>query len=502
MFPNRRRGRKGNFFKAALWPRGLAFFAAIALSGCGLSSSSYPEARLQQSLKEICKTEYGIDRVESKIVGKTLGVYLPLEKLFSSDFEEILAGGKVKDLSSLLQIAPETLDKVEDVLFSTSRVILSTDKPIDFYELKATDTELTGISLILVGYVQDIKRVRFWDISRSEYRKRVFHDMKVNYPVIWKRPVEVVFKNLGRKTTREILDRYFLPGANLENISPLFYSLILDAQLKKNLTNEILSLRSTGGRAGEALVYVKVRENYEPKKAYADHKFTLPSGFESEYIFVLTKYLGDYKISRVIPFYYVDDSGAVQKVDFPPELKLYENVDKWREEFELEEVFLPDFLAQQITRRVQSLLSEDERLQNTFSSRRVIFSFDYDDDDKKDHGHFSVRTNLSLKKTTAAVYDTSGFSGMGTSEGGGIADLKAMLQPEALEDVYYLLDVVMRECAAVLHGYSFENYDAVEFESVFGVSFTLKKEDLQLYRRKKLTMAALLDKSAPAIKSN
>lgn len=477
----------------------VAIVASLLLAA-GCDHSSYPEARLHQSLKQICKVEYGIDRVESKIVGKTLGVYLPLEKLFSSDFEEILAGGKVKDISSLLQIAPETLDKVEDVLFSTSRVILSTDKPIDFYVLKATDTELTGISLILVGYVQDIKRVRFWDISRTEYRKRVYHDMKVNYPVIWKRPVSGVFNELGKKSTRDILDAYFLPGANLENISPLFYSLILEAQLKDKLSYEISSLRSTGGRVGEALVYVKVRENYTPKQAYADHKFSLPNGFESEYIFVLTKYLGDYKISRVIPFYYVADDGTVRKVDFPPELKLYENVDKWREEFELEEISLPDFLAQQIARRLQPMLSEDERIQNTFTTRRVIFNYAYDDEHKKDGngaGYFSVRTNLALKKSAEAVYSPDPVYGGGNAGPGVIADLKSILQEEGLQDVYYLLDQVMRECMSVLRGYLYENYDYIKFESLFGVSFILKKEDLELYRRKKLDFPGLLAKALP-----
>lgn len=481
MSPNRRASRKGNFFTTPSWRCGLSFLLLFA-AGC---EQSYPEARLHQSLKDICKAEYRIDHVESKVVGKTLGVYLPLEKLFSSDFEEILTGGKVKDISSLLQIAPETLDKVEDVLFSTSRVILSTDKPIDFYVLKATDTEITGISLILVGYVQDIKRVRFWDISRTEYRKRVYHDMKVNYPVIWKRPVSGVLKDLGKKSTRDILDTYFLPGANLENISPLFYSIILEAQLKDNLSYEVLNLRSTGGRAGEALVYVKVRENYVPKPAYTDHKFTLPSRFDSEYIFVLTKYLGDYKISRVIPFYYVSDDGTVKKVDFPPELKLYENVDKWREEFELEEIFLPDFLAQQMTRRTQPLLSEDERLQNTFSTRRITFGFVYDEEDKKDSGHFTARANLTLKNAAAAFYDSSA----------GGSDLKSLLQGEALQDVYYLLDVVLREAMVMLRGYFYEKYDSIRFESIFGLSFALKREDLDLYRRKKINVSGLLDRA-------
>lgn len=444
---------------------------------------------MEAALKEICKKEYGVERVEMKIVGKTMGVYLPLEKIFSTDFEEILASGKIKDISSLLQISPEALDTVEDVLFSTSRVILSSDKPIDFYVLKATDTSLTGITLILVGYVPDIKRVRFWDISRTEYRKRVYHDLKVNYPVIWKKPVSGVFKDLGRKNTREILDTYFLPGANLESISPVFYSLILEAQLKAEVDNEILSLRSTSGRAGEALVYVKVRQNYKPKPEYLNHDFALPGGYEAEYIFILAKYLGDYKISRVIPFHYVEEGGQVKKIDFPPELQLYENVEKWQEEFELEEITLEDFLAQQISRRVQPMLVEDERIHNTFTTKKVTFDYVYPEQ-PEGAGYFSARTNLLLRKPFPA--QPFGYSGQPAGEGG----LETLLgDEEAAKDVYYLLDLVLRECVTVLRGYWFEKYEFVKLESVFGAAYVLKKDDLELYRKRKIDVRELLGRS-------
>ena len=458
--------------------RGILFLLLLVFSTA--CEHSYPEGKIQHSLQEICRKEYGIDHVEIKIVGKTIGVYLPLEKIFSTDFEEVLAGGKVKDISSLLQISPETLDKVEDVLFSTSRVVLSTDKPLDFYVLKATDTKITGISLILIGYIQDIKRVRFWDISRSEYRKRVYHDLKVNYPVIWKKPVDGIFKDLGHRTTREVLDTYFLPGANLENISPLFYSLILESQFKTKDSYEVLKLRSTSGRASEALVYAKVREDYTPKPEYAHHHFILPSRFEAEYILVLTKYLGDYKISRVIPFYYAADDGSIKKIDFPPELQLYESVDKWREEFELEEVFLEDFLAQQITRRVQAVLGEDERIQNTFTTSRVLVSYVYPDPEKKEKGYFSVQTNLALKRShsSSAMF---------------LDHPQAVIQNE---DLRYLLNQAMRECMTVIRGYWYDRYEYVKLDSVMGISFILKKPDLDLYRRKKIDIAELVRRSA------
>lgn len=440
------------------------------VSGC---EHSYPEEKIHHHLQEICLKEYGIERVDIKIVGKTMGVYLPLQKLFSTDIEEILASGRVQDMASLLQLSPEALDQVEDVLFSTSRVILSTEKPLDFYVLKATDTESTGITLMLVGYVQDIKRVRFWDIPRSEYRKRVFHDLRVNYPVIWKRPVDGVVKSLGKRETREILDEYFLPGANLETISPVFYSLILEAQLKADLSYEILDLRATSGRANEALVYIKVRENYKPKPGYETHQFLLPSGSESEYIFILTKYLGDFKINRVIPFYYITADGKVEKVDFPQELELAQNLEKWQQEFELEEIFLEDFLAQQITRRVQALLAEDERIQNTFASKRMVMSYVSPLQPGQEAGYFSLQVKALPKKMD-------------------LVGEESVIQNE---DMLYLLGVVMRETMAVLHGYWFEHYEHVKIEPIFGSSFVLQQPDLELYRKKKIDISQLLERS-------
>jgi len=463
-------GKPKRFFLLA----GFLFFAAFFLAnGC---IPSYPKESLEQSLKQICKEEYGVDHVQVRTVGKTIGVYLPLEELFSTDIEGILASGKVKNIASFMQLSPKAMDKVEDVLFSTSRVILSTDKPLDFYILKAVDTESTGISLILVGYVPDIKRVRFWDIPRSEYRKRVLHDLQVNYVVIWQRPVLGLFRDLGKENTEALLEKYFLPGSRFETLSPLFYSLILEAQFKENISCEILDLRATASRPNEAMLYVKVRETYTPKADASDREFILPSGTEAEYIFVLTKYLGDYKINRVIPFFYLAPDRSLKKVDFPPELKLYENLDKWQTEFDLGEIFPENFLAQQITRRVSNILTEDERIQNTFSKRRIQFRFIYPEDEKAGNGFFSIETDLVPKK--------SSFLGD--------------LSEEEEKDVSYLMDLAMRECVTVLRGYHFEDYAFIKIESLFGTPFVISKENIELYRKKKISIDQLLEKSAVA----
>jgi hypothetical protein len=161
--------------------------AFVGLSGC--DKASYPESLVESSIQEICEKEYKIQNVEVKFSGKTVGVFLPLKKLFVTDLKQEVLSGNVSNLDSLFEPDPEAMDKLENVLFTISRVLLSSDKPIDFYVLQATDVESTGLQLVLTGYVADIRRVRLWDISRNEYRKRVLHELKFDRSVLWEKPL-------------------------------------------------------------------------------------------------------------------------------------------------------------------------------------------------------------------------------------------------------------------------------------------------------------------------
>ncbi len=126
---------------------------SLWVSGCG---PTYPRDTLSDSLVQLCRKEYGVD-VTVKRVGNTLGVHVPLEKLFDST----------------LQLSPEVVgNQLNSVVLSTSRVVLSTNDPPDFYVIVAQDTRIPGIELKLIRYVQDIRRLHYYDISRSEFDKR------------------------------------------------------------------------------------------------------------------------------------------------------------------------------------------------------------------------------------------------------------------------------------------------------------------------------------------
>lgn len=115
-----------------------------------------------QGIKDICHKEYGVD-VDVKIVGATLFVRLPLEGVFDT---------------STLQISSDALKKIDGVMLSVSRVSISCDVPILFYELITIDKEIPGIEVTITRYVTDLKRYVYGDISRGEFSKRMIFDVQ------------------------------------------------------------------------------------------------------------------------------------------------------------------------------------------------------------------------------------------------------------------------------------------------------------------------------------
>ncbi len=441
---------------------------SLGLTGCG--ESSYPAEKIKEALLEICRTEYGVEDLDVKIVGKTIGVYLPLKKLFAADFKDAVSGGKIKNIETLFEPSPEALDKVEDVLFSISRVILSTDRPIDFYVLKATDVESTGLQLILKGYINDIKRVRVWDISRDEYRKRVIHELKLNQTVIWHKPVRSFFADLPRLGPEKLKGKYFTQDLDQQTINQLFFGMY--PQLDPSDFGEwpIEEMRSTELNQRSAVVYAKVKPQIpRPETAQKAADASL------EYLFIIQIIDGEGQISRVIPFQFQSAVGF-EKIDFPKELQVGENLSKWQEEFKVEPIHLGVFLAQQITRRVQAMVATDERVRHTLGDAKL--EFDYTEEDGKPH--FVLNADVSLSE-----YQHTNVEAM-------------MLH----EDMRYVLEMASREFVEVLRSYSFRDYDylRLNFSQDPAKPWIFGRDDLELFRRNKTDMKTLLsEKSAPGI---
>lgn len=429
---------------------------AVFYSGC--SRSSYPGAGVKDAILKICREEYGIEELDVKIAGDTIGVFLPLGKLFASDFKDAAVTGKIRNLESLFEPSPEALEKVEDVLFSLSRVILSTDRPLKFYVLEATDVEKTGMQLVVTGYVEDMKRVRVWDISRNEYRKRLIHDLRLNRAVLWHRPVRNFFKDLSSLPAEEVKTKYFKADFPPTIFEQFFLGSFWKGNPRfKKYKWEILDIRSTPLQKDQAFVYVKVQVPLDNPEAKPQ---------EFQYIFVVSMTEGGGDILKIIPFQYRDEQGKLQTIPFPPELQAAASLDRWEIEFPLKEVQVGDFLAQQMTRRVQGILASDERIQNTFRDLKINFEYK-----AQPAPFFAWQVEAILKEFNRYTKESMALH----------------------EDMGYVLDLILREFVDVMRSYQFEDYGSVRLNIVQEpLAWVFSKEDLELFRRKKITLKDLL----------
>lgn len=454
----------------------------VVLNGCG--QVTYPEVKVADAIKEICTKEYHINNVEVRFKGTTLGVLLPLKKLFSADIKKVLMTGEATDLEKLFVPMPDVVDQVENVLFATSRVVLSSNKKVDFYTLYATDIESTGLQLVLTGYIQDIKRVRLWDISRDDYRKRVMHELKLNRPVLWEKPIRGFFQDFNKLPLRELGKQYFDRPLTTDVISPLFYQFLESAKHKQNMNFDIKEIKCHSYEGNQALVYAKYRETYAPKSDVPKSVYTYPSGTEFEYIFVVDLSENGFKIIQIIPFYYLDEEGKMQKIPLPPDLDVYKNLDNWSDWFNVEEINLGEFLASQLNRRLQERLSVDERVHNTIQNAQINFIYE------------PVKENLKFESGSAKPY-FSLYCEFRTRE---------MKRPPIViddlfddEDVLYVLNIVFKEFTDLMRSYQFKDYDhlsIVWMGSDPASSLELDLDRLELFRTKKISINTLLGKPA------
>jgi hypothetical protein len=437
------------------------FLLLAGLSGCG--SATYPEARCKEALREIALKEYNIPHIEVEFSGTTLGVFLPLDKLFASDLKEALMSGQVTDMGSLFQPTEEAIDKVEDILFSMSRIMLSTDKKIDFYYLQATDVENSGMNLTFIGQIDDLKRVRFWDIPRSEYRKRIIHDLHMNRAAFWHRPVRHFFKDLNEAAVSDIQGRYFPNTAQAKWAGEFFFTDAGGSVVPRGRAKwTILDLRSIPIQDRDIVVYAK---------AEAAPKGPKDTGLKPrvmEYLFQISTAGDTEKIRRIIPMAYLDDKAAAPDFTFTRAM-VAASLPNWETEFKTPNITAGDFLSRQFTRRFQAIAAEDERIANTFSNVKLVVRFE-----PEPKSCFLFTAAAPLQNPKEAVYSPK--------EG-------------IHEDVLYFWDRMAREFVEVLRGYSFQDYKSLKFQLSQGgkaLTWVATREDLELFRRHKRSLRDIL----------
>ena len=345
--------------------------------------------------------------------------------------------------------------------------MLSTDKKIDFYFLQATDVEKSGMDLTFIGQIDDLKRVRFWDIPRSEYRKRIIHDLRMNRAALWHRPVRHFFKDLNEATVGDVQDRYFPNTAQAKWAREFFFTDADGNKLPQGRAQwTILDLKSIPIQDNDIVVYAKAE--VAPKDP-ADTSFKPKL---AEYLFQISTAGDTEKIRRIIPMAYLDDKAATPDFSFTREMVM-KSLPHWEREFRTPDITMGDFLSRQLTRRFQMIAAEDERIINTFSNVKLVVRYE---PEPQSCFLFNAVSSLRNPKETAYSPDQ------------GIH-----------EDVLYFWDRVAREFVEVLRSYSFQDYSSLRFQLSQGeksLTWVATREDLELFRRHKKSLKDILVLSA------
>jgi hypothetical protein len=142
----------------------------------------------------VCKTEYDMD-VDVTVEGNTIGIYHPMPGLLDVN----------------MGISKDAWDKISSLILIASRVVLSTDADIEFYCVITQDTKLPELQVVIIKYVEDVKRGMYRNISRSESFKRTLFSINLTPQARKERSVENIFSRIGvaDDTKEKVLDEFF-----------------------------------------------------------------------------------------------------------------------------------------------------------------------------------------------------------------------------------------------------------------------------------------------------
>jgi hypothetical protein len=322
----------------------VAFFIVVALSSC--NKPTYPKERTEESVIKLCKTEYGLD-VKVKIVGSTLGVFIPIKGLIDPD----------------LKLNQDAGEKIENVALSIHRVVTSTDRPLKFYTLVARDIDMPGGEFLLTGFIYDVIRVRLLDISRDEYFKRILRDFKFNPLVSGAEKIQGLFKTLNENPEQ------------IQQIKHVFYPVFFIGT-DRSQKIELLDMESKEISEQEALFYIKTKEYYEPLSQFEVYRAIFPPGFSNEYLILTNISMFPNPIKEIVCKYFYSGNEIRQR-------NLKETFEQYNDigyigidGLPKKDLELDWFLGQQISRRIKILFEEDKKLKEKFAVRSSLGSVD------------------------------------------------------------------------------------------------------------------------------
>lgn len=187
------------FFKASL-----SIFLTATVLFLPACVPSYPKEKLPEAVKTVFKSEYDMN-VDVTVIDSTMGIYHPMKGLL--------------DVS--LGISEEAWDSISNLILVASRVVLSTDADIKFYCVITQDARLPELQVVIIKYVDDVKRSMYRNISRSESFKRTLFSINLTPQAKKERSIGKVFDKLGvaEGTRQKVMEEFFRsPPTRLSDI--------------------------------------------------------------------------------------------------------------------------------------------------------------------------------------------------------------------------------------------------------------------------------------------
>ncbi|MBI4354292.1 MAG: hypothetical protein HY595_03545 [Candidatus Omnitrophica bacterium] len=144
-------------------------FGSIGLSllvGCG--GPSYRMEQTPEAIQQICTKDYRL-QVSAKRIGQTVAVHLQ-------------HGGVLEQQDGQIRLAASANEVLGNAIEAIHRVLLSSDNPNGFYLLLVSDPSIPGIYLMMVRYLDDVKRVHTSSITPTEFFSRTILQLQPANP--------------------------------------------------------------------------------------------------------------------------------------------------------------------------------------------------------------------------------------------------------------------------------------------------------------------------------
>lgn len=308
-------------------------FCAL-LSGC--TKPSYPKENLITDIQEMVFKEYGY-KVKVNVVGKTLGVFLPVSQIFSYD----------------MSINDSFAEKSQDIFLSATRVCISTDADIDFFVTTYTD-KVKGIEISMIRSVDDTKRLLLGSISRNDYYERTVFKYQFDMDYLAEKTVRKMLEDIPEKGSGASM--YFMPGDTFN--TSFWFKHLMESELKTDIKYSIIDLKTKQLSEDTVLMYVKARETYTPKPGYEQYTYSFPSGTVHEWMFELRVIRGI--VPMIVNSYTYADSrnGTVVKPPMEPPFSDHADLQEWDTYFYFDEVTMTDFIINQVSSKLNRKIRE------------------------------------------------------------------------------------------------------------------------------------------------